>query len=410
MNHFFNKLRQFTKQYPLFLTLILVGVVYVGFTWWIYRPNIYRTPFYSNSKDYSEITGAYDFEESYAYILNQTNSNVIKKAFVLEEPYELSSYPLTIEVDGYELAELADEVLLTRDSRSVKGRYALIAHVTVRNDGDIPYFIRDFASAVDMNYSSLKAINTDETLKDYNWRDSASSQGIVTLSPHDSHSGTMIYILDDSRYRNLFFEGSLKIMAPEISHESGRTRGNFSSRYSYVELPVAEEFLPLYLETLKAIPTSSIRRSSSTAIVDKDFLINEEFELEDGRIKAHVNQIQYIREKYRPVYIQEHPNYTEPNEFSIAYDITYTNISGSPLSIDSFETSFARTSSDARLSTSNNDTNGVVIVPGESFTISYSNNYVPQDFNKLKAGEEVIITIQDGNKNILGTTTFTLKD
>ena len=84
MKKLFNKLRQFIKQYPLLLTLILAGVVYVGLTWWIYRPNTYRTPFYTNSKDYTEVSGAYDFKDSYDYLTAHTNSKVVKKNFVLE--------------------------------------------------------------------------------------------------------------------------------------------------------------------------------------------------------------------------------------------------------------------------------------------------------------------------------------
>lgn len=410
MKKLFNKLRQFIKQYPLLLTLILAGVVYVGLTWWIYRPNTYRTPFYTNSKDYTEVSGAHDFKDSYDYLTAHTNSKVVKKNFVLEEPYEITNYPVTIQMDGYELVEFGDEISVSRDSYSGKGRHVLMAHVTVKNDGDIAYFLRDFASAVDENYSSTKAINTDETFKDYNWKESISSSGIVTLQPHDSHSGTMIYILDDHRYRNLFFEGSFKVMPPEMTHDSGRARGNFTSRYSYIELPIVEEFHLLYMETLKAIPTSSIKRSNSTAVVDKEFIVDQEFDLNDGRLKGKVNRVQFIHEKYRPLYVQEHPNYPDPNEFSLAFDITYTNISGSPLSIDSFQANLARVSSDVRVSTSSNDVSSVVIAPGETFTVSYDNNYLPRDFNKLRAGEEVIISIQDGSRNILGTTTFTLKD
>ncbi|MEG0327203.1 MAG: hypothetical protein RR565_02350 [Erysipelothrix sp.] len=410
MKKYITKLRLFIKQYPLLLILILVGIAYMGLTWWIYRPITYRTPFYSNTKEYSDVSGAFNFNDTYKYVTDKTSATVFKKKYVLEEPYQISNYPVVVQVDGYELVEMSNEIMLSNEYNSKKGRYLLVSHITIKNEGDISYLFRSFSSTMNENSSSNKAVATDENFKGYNWQESNTSQGVVTINPHESHSGYMMFVIDENQYHSLFFEGSLKIMSPTMAHENGRARASFESRYSYLELPIAEEFYPLYMETLNAIPTSYVRRSNATSSVAKDHLIDQDFEMYDGRIKGHVNRVQLISETYRPLYLQNHKSYSRDNGYTLAFDITYTNISGSPLSIDTFQANIGRTSNEQKISTSNNDISGVVIAPGESFTVSYDNNYLPRDFKTFKNGEEIIISVQDGNRTILGTTTFILED
>ncbi|CAM3565422.1 hypothetical protein [Erysipelothrix anatis] len=303
----FNAFKKWAINYKLFNILMVIAVVLIGYTLWEDRPNSMRTPFYTNTRNYNEVTGSYDFNEFYELLSQEKGASVKDVHFKLETPYCYEMNDVSLCVKGYELFQTESNVPLTSVYKYNKASHFVILRMEVANNRDNPITIGEFRQTYGSVSDFTKSLSNEE-FEIPNNIGSFGRDAPFNVNPHETYDGYLFYPLTSEAYRQLYFEGSYWIEMPDILDTSTFDDRNLMGISKMIELPMVEPVMAAYLETVNNLPIDQTTRNTSFSKVSTRYEPHVSMINAQETIAVTIDTIEEGYAEYRPYYIHERKN------------------------------------------------------------------------------------------------------
>ncbi|WP_159637476.1 hypothetical protein [Erysipelothrix anatis] len=303
----FNAFKKWVINYKLFNILMVIALVLVGYTLWEERPNSMRTPFYTNTRNYNEVTGSYDFDEFYELLSQAKGASIKDVHFKLETPYCYDTNDVSLCVKGYELFQTDSSVNLTSVYKYNKASYFVILRMEVANNRDNPITVGEFRQS----YGDVSDFTKPLSNEEFEIPNNIGSFGRdmqFTVNPHETYDGYLFYPLTSEAFRQLYFDGSYWIEMPDILDTSKFDDRNLMGISRVIDLPVVEPVMASYLETVNNLPTDQTIRNTGFSKVSTHYEPQVTMTNTQETLAVTVETIEEGYTEYRPYYIHERKN------------------------------------------------------------------------------------------------------
>lgn len=395
-------------NYKLFNFMLLIATALVALTLWNVRPISMREPIYKNTIDYNEVDGNVDFEHVYDSLIDESNS--IKNVyFKLEEGYSFTHNGVELAVEGYELIETEKEVKITSNYRLSSAKHFLVIKMDFVNSRENSIQISDLESADNSEYDYIRALKQDDIDLENNLANYGYKEPLI-MEANTVFEGYLIFPLTSKNFRQLYFDGGLKVRVPSIIDSSKFGEHYLMTIPSEIEFVVAEALIDKYITTSKNLAMEYTGRSKGFTSVTKQYVPNAKLTNEDNTIDATIDLVEFGIFEYRKDYTNRR-RYSYLDDYKTPYKsikVTITNNSSS-----SINTRYLYASLDLKTNTSKASTylqnNNINIEPGESADLIFSEELWGTASRNLIIGKEYKFSIYNDSSNIIFEDSFILE-
>ncbi len=401
--------KKWLVNYKFFNVLLCMALVVVGFTMWENRPNSMRTPNFTNTTNYSEVKGSYDFKDFYEIFNKEKNATVKSVHFKLENEYCYEMNEVALCVKGYELFETEKDVSLKSNYRISSAKHFLVAEIEIINSKDGPIEVSEFGYATGSDYSGTRSLR-DTDIELPNNLGNIRYDEKLTVNPHSSYEGQIVYPFNPTSFRQLYFDGGVVVDMPEIINKNKVDSRSLFTMREGIEFPVIDSLIERHIETVNNLPTSTLGRSNGFTKVTSKIEPNVNLVNAQETISVTLDRVESGYFEYRPEYIarRRYRSSYEGKQYYSALKITLTNTGTSSMNTGQLKASLDL-KSNSYLASGYLINRASTIDPGESVDLIFDYHERDAQSGQLKLGEVYRFVLSNESKEVLLESEFKLE-